>query len=273
MSDFRPCYGPAFTLIELLVVVTIIVVLLALLTPALDNAIYQGELAVCASNMHSIAAGGTIYATGYRRYYPDRKSLGHTANLIQAHPTVDDRPLFRQFLHINEAFNDPASPEIDLETHASQKYADQHIYFGWKFANGSQMKKLGDRFSWTEGSTRYRFRWLVSDQEQIPGGSYTTASHPDDLGGLVAEGHQDEERGAGAGVPGGVLVGAGAVGTFTFAYWIGGNSVRGAIDMNYVADDLSAVRHNSVIVYDERMVRVPLFYGTADQVSIGQLPQ
>jgi prepilin-type N-terminal cleavage/methylation domain-containing protein len=39
----------AFTLIELLVVVTIIVVLLSLLTPALDRAIYETELAVCAS--------------------------------------------------------------------------------------------------------------------------------------------------------------------------------------------------------------------------------
>ena len=34
-----------FTLIELLVVITIIVVLLALLAPALDQAIYQAELA------------------------------------------------------------------------------------------------------------------------------------------------------------------------------------------------------------------------------------
>ena len=40
----------AFTLIELLVVVTIIVVLLAMLTPALDKAIYQAELAVCGAH-------------------------------------------------------------------------------------------------------------------------------------------------------------------------------------------------------------------------------
>jgi prepilin-type N-terminal cleavage/methylation domain-containing protein len=37
----------AFTLIELLVVVTIIVVLPALLAPALDQSIYQVELTVC----------------------------------------------------------------------------------------------------------------------------------------------------------------------------------------------------------------------------------
>src|ERR1041385_7046662 len=40
----------AFTLIELLVVVTIIVVLLALLTPALDRAIYRAELLRCGAN-------------------------------------------------------------------------------------------------------------------------------------------------------------------------------------------------------------------------------
>lgn len=39
----------AFTLIELLVVITIIVVLLALLVPALDKAIYQAQLSVCAA--------------------------------------------------------------------------------------------------------------------------------------------------------------------------------------------------------------------------------
>ena len=38
------------TLIELLVVITIIVILLALLMPAIDKAIYQSELAVCETN-------------------------------------------------------------------------------------------------------------------------------------------------------------------------------------------------------------------------------
>src|SRR6266478_4856578 len=62
----------AFTLIELLVVVTIIVVLLALLTPAVDRAIYQAELARCAAQLHGICAGVQVYAAENKRWYPQR---------------------------------------------------------------------------------------------------------------------------------------------------------------------------------------------------------
>src|SRR5688500_3053707 len=62
----------AFTLIELLVVITIIVVLLSMLTPALDRAIYQAELAVCAANQDAIAGAVVVYAAGHRRMYPYR---------------------------------------------------------------------------------------------------------------------------------------------------------------------------------------------------------
>src|ERR1041385_7156002 len=62
----------AFTLIELLIVVTVIVVLLALLTPALDRAIYQAELTVCASRLHATGVAVTSYASQYRRTYPYR---------------------------------------------------------------------------------------------------------------------------------------------------------------------------------------------------------
>src|SRR5687767_3588676 len=61
-----------FTLIELLVVITIIVVLLALLTPALDKAIYMAELAVCGTNEKAIASGAQMYAVANKRRYPYR---------------------------------------------------------------------------------------------------------------------------------------------------------------------------------------------------------
>ncbi len=60
-----------FTLIELLVVITIIAVLLALLTPALDRAIVQAELAKCAANQHALLNITHIYAMDEnRRKYP-----------------------------------------------------------------------------------------------------------------------------------------------------------------------------------------------------------
>src|SRR5687767_1042700 len=65
----------AFTLIELLVVVTIIVVLLALLTPALDRAIYVAELALCGTHARGIAVSVQSYAAAHKRFYPYRPGV------------------------------------------------------------------------------------------------------------------------------------------------------------------------------------------------------
>lgn len=51
----------AFTLIELLVVVAIIALLLAILLPSLERAREQGRIAVCTSNMKSIAGAAVQY--------------------------------------------------------------------------------------------------------------------------------------------------------------------------------------------------------------------
>ena len=59
-----------FTLVELLVVIAVIVILLALLAPALDSAIYQAELAVCGSSQPGIGAEVTTYAASHKRAYP-----------------------------------------------------------------------------------------------------------------------------------------------------------------------------------------------------------
>jgi prepilin-type N-terminal cleavage/methylation domain-containing protein len=62
----------AFTLIELLVVITIIVVLLSLLTPALDTAVYQTERIVCLSNTRVQHAAQYQYAYDNARRLTDR---------------------------------------------------------------------------------------------------------------------------------------------------------------------------------------------------------
>ncbi|HVL39702.1 MAG TPA: type II secretion system protein, partial [Fimbriimonadaceae bacterium] len=75
----------AFTLVELLVVITILVVLLAMLTPAMDRAIYQAQLTVSAANLKSIAGGVTTYATEQQRKYPHRRALNE-------YPDQDGQP-------------------------------------------------------------------------------------------------------------------------------------------------------------------------------------
>jgi prepilin-type N-terminal cleavage/methylation domain-containing protein len=56
-----------FTLVELLVVITIIVILLALLTPALDKAMEATAIAVCATNQHAMHGGVLSYSLDHRR--------------------------------------------------------------------------------------------------------------------------------------------------------------------------------------------------------------
>lgn len=65
----------AFTIVELLVVVSIIVVLLALLSPALDRAVEAGVRANCASQQHALLQIFSSYASGRsNRRYPGGRS-------------------------------------------------------------------------------------------------------------------------------------------------------------------------------------------------------
>src|ERR1041384_5038401 len=75
-----------FTLVELLVVISIIVVLLALLTPAIDRAIYQADLATCAARQSSTAKNLSIYAMDPRLYSPSRQIV--TSGLAAVNPAV-----------------------------------------------------------------------------------------------------------------------------------------------------------------------------------------
>ena len=65
-----------FTLIELLVVITIIVLLLALLTPALDKAIYAAEKLQCLGRQRVMVMAAVSYATEHKKYFPPNAIRG-----------------------------------------------------------------------------------------------------------------------------------------------------------------------------------------------------
>ncbi|MBI1335975.1 MAG: prepilin-type N-terminal cleavage/methylation domain-containing protein [Phycisphaera sp.] len=69
----------AFTLVELLVVITILVVLVAILLPALDQARYKARLTVCGTNLRQVLIGANTYASDNNSYYPNGPGLNHPA--------------------------------------------------------------------------------------------------------------------------------------------------------------------------------------------------
>src|SRR5688572_15242195 len=117
----------AFTLIELLVVVAIMSLLIALLVPALEKAVYQAELASCGGgNLKSMSAAVTGYAFENKRYYPDRdiarRGYQQPGNLpINAYMLrrlsigFDMRPLHRKLFQINKTLQCPLAPHVELD--------------------------------------------------------------------------------------------------------------------------------------------------------------
>src|ERR1051326_1919489 len=108
-----------FTFVELLVVVTIIVILISLLSPAIDRAIYQAELAVCGVDMRGIGAAVTTYASDFRRNYPRRAHVqdtdeGRPSLLTVGTPNfVDDRPALTAYVSL-KLMLDPLAGQVDL---------------------------------------------------------------------------------------------------------------------------------------------------------------
>ena len=83
-------HSHGFTLIELLVVITIIVVLLALLTPAADKAIRLAEQARCAANLHALGLANSYYRQDNRKKFPTASGIsGPVFNVIYSGPGND----------------------------------------------------------------------------------------------------------------------------------------------------------------------------------------
>jgi prepilin-type N-terminal cleavage/methylation domain-containing protein len=275
----RPRSG--FTLVELLVVVAIIVVLLALLAPALDQAIYQAELTVCAAQQRTIGQAALSYALHHKRHYPYRPAVDNIDSNWQAislyhRPGAwgpyDDRPTLRPYMDINRLLNDPLVQPVDLdktydgdassEDVTADVVASIGMWFGYRYRDEKGMHRIGDRWTYFFNNpdpqlrTTRSFDLFVSDRE-VTGGSGNVlgqvgvqCSHPDDKGILYNVPVQDGRHPWG-----------GPNLNLTISMWLNLVSApqRGLVDLNYTNQDLAVHRYNGVERNDSRMVVVRTF--------------
>jgi prepilin-type N-terminal cleavage/methylation domain-containing protein len=253
----------AFTLIELLVVVTIIVVLLALLTPALDKAIYQAEMTQCAANMKATSTGVSIYTVDYQRWYPwrqftDTRSF-NLAGQFAGNQPLDTRPRLLPYLSLNKNLQDPfisepADISIEGSPPSSHTYSSYWLWFGWPLMTGQPaMKKLGDRMQWVDpvDNVTHRFDVMISDGQAIHRTGY-----------WIQAGHQSREsRLASQRLQNGMPITWGPFATFSL--WAGDIRPQLTMDCNYLHVDGSATRLDDMTYdaatqrHDERLVAMP----------------
>jgi prepilin-type N-terminal cleavage/methylation domain-containing protein len=255
---------PAFTLIELLVVVTIIVVLLALLTPALDKAIYQAELATDGAQMRGIGQACLAYAMEYNRTYPNRGPSSYTYSSSEiksatqfSNPPMNFPKLLESYIAVRN-FVDPflAEARLDLDEAMRDPWSflmpGYHMYIDWGNSGIklSPMKKVGSKMVFTDPSGEVRrFGVIISDRDaRFSNGSQT--SHPD------KDGVESFWSYHGGGNPwlGGTLVGnseGAATGNFYVTWWQAPTGAkRGTVDNHYGIDDGSVLRLNDVPVVE-----------------------
>jgi prepilin-type N-terminal cleavage/methylation domain-containing protein len=257
----------AFTLIELLVVITIIVVLLAMLTPALDKAIYEAELVQCGAQLDSILTGTIQYAMNFNRRYPNRPELDNmqTIEITEQGRGWDLRPIIKGFFPVNH-LTCPLSGEVDIENSAPDTtfvFSSYDYWVGWRYftePGAKGMIRMGDRFTSIEdGSGQVRsFNLLASDRDVTGIHAQVQSSHPDRDGVLGQLELQEDENYAW-----GLADGAAAYGTITIALWRNPvNHTRGPLDRNFGYQDGSVTRLLNLIVKpsglpDDRLVTAP----------------
>jgi prepilin-type N-terminal cleavage/methylation domain-containing protein len=252
----------AFTLVELLVVVSIIVILLALLAPVLDRAIYQAELASCGANLHTIAGAVTIYAFDHKRQYPHRPGVFDPDAPFEARMLADvsdngvdydDRPSLRPFTSL-KVFLDPLCPTIDLDApqispgRHQKVMSSYYLWYGWQWPGRPGMIRLGNHFSVRDPRTDlvYSYDWIATDRDFLSVGTAAFASHPDALAVLSPRRVQEEQINSDTWATHNAWTLAG-----------GGDHQRGTIDFNAASADGAVIRYNTVpLSGDSRMTKV-----------------
>lgn len=274
--------GPhaAFTLVELLVVVSIIVVLISLLSPALDVAIYQAELASCGARQKATCEGLSIYALDFKRAYPYRLVVenGQDASVYPWQLNVgaqgagavatgnDDRDALKGYVNL-KLLVDPLCKQVRLDHPDDWAYTSYALWSGWHFKGQPGMTKVGKGLTWVDTGatppTTYTANWLITDLDCVDvGAAIYQGSHPDDPSVGLLRNYAVEHGGKDINDP--VVQANNKTATESGSFWASWFTgwKRGDIEMNAAAEDGSVQRYNRVRVgQDDRMARAPITPG------------
>ena len=280
----------AFTLVELLVVITIIVVLLALILPAMGMAIYQATLAKCAANQRMVCVTLIGYATSNGRYYPPRPSVppqGYDGpfGVVAVSPSAvsvpplavrtgyDMRPVIRKQLELNPSTvcQCPLVETIDLEERLPDEYVygNQALWFGWFYYRVTPimakdndtklyragepmpgMEKLGDRMEAEEQDTRQVKEYTLLISD-------TDRQRESPNGSTTSHPDPREKRMVNSVW---VRLTAGGIPPHTASLWGDTNGNRGSVDHNFGYADNSVRRVTYIEIRDPRMDRISAHY-------------
>lgn len=238
----------AFTLVELLVVITILVILLALLVPAVDKAVYQAELAVCGARFKGIGTASITYTADHKRAYFHRwiriPGTNGRPNLLSSgghsyDPRFDDRAVMETVMDLS-LLVDPLSVRISLKSADNPGnpviYTSTPIWAGWQYAGHKGMLRLGDRFTAVNNYDRtdpavYSFNILAADLDQIANTlSEFRAAHPDHEGKAYSYVHNNQTPISGPTIPS-------VNWPHVQSQWAANSPPRGKVDQHYLADD------------------------------------
>jgi len=284
-----------FTLIELLVVITIVAVLLALMMPALDQAIYQSDLVACGATQRALASAAMNYAADNRRFYPNARGdgsnggahwrlnsttlyVGGTVNHTDPRPGVnfDLRPYYiprpgaggASYLSSMKAFVDPVTRAIDVSYEANDPdcgiASDYHLNAGWGPSGTGHMRKLGQGFTWSESRvnasadpTQREIHVLVADKNEIEINTRRPrgSSHPDAAGVMAFGFRQNAENPNQS--PQDRALDQWPKKTFSGFNNPTNANQHGGMSVNYAYDDGSVRRYDNVQVTDESFFLVP----------------
>jgi len=126
-----------FTLIELLIVVAIIVILAAMLLPALARTKYVARLTVCSGELNQWGTGLTMWAGDHNNRLPERSvyTVGNRQAHMLKNGSADDRELFDEILGLE--FTDcPFVREVPYDKATDSGY---YVFSSYEFWAGAQI--------------------------------------------------------------------------------------------------------------------------------------